>query len=99
MLATWAMPLHSRRDYIKFRLAWKSASDPVTLAGVGFLAGIDQAADRWGAYGQGVQGYAKRYGATYADVLDRKSTRLNSSHVAISYAVFCLKKKRYSVQQ
>src|SRR5690625_6710914 len=25
--------------------------------------------------------------------LDRKSTRLNSSHVAISYAVFCLKKK------
>src|SRR5690625_477317 len=27
--------------------------------------------------------------------LDRKSTRLNSSHVAISYAVFCLKKKRY----
>src|SRR5690625_5371701 len=27
---------------------------------------------------------------------DRKSTRLNSSHVAISYAVFCLKKKRYT---
>src|SRR5690625_4902682 len=27
------------------------------------------------------------------DRLDRKSTRLNSSHVAISYAVFCLKKK------
>src|SRR5690625_6056898 len=26
-------------------------------------------------------------------LLDRKSTRLNSSHVAISYAVFCLKKK------
>src|SRR5437870_9144219 len=26
--------------------------------------------------------------------VDRKSTRLNSSHVAISYAVFCLKKKR-----
>src|SRR5699024_12377176 len=28
------------------------------------------------------------------DVLDRKSTRLNSSHVSISYAVFCLKKKK-----
>src|SRR5690625_4383715 len=27
-------------------------------------------------------------------IIDRKSTRLNSSHVAISYAVFCLKKKR-----
>src|SRR5690625_6231051 len=29
----------------------------------------------------------------YKTVKDRKSTRLNSSHVAISYAVFCLKKK------
>src|SRR5690625_6187907 len=29
--------------------------------------------------------------------LDRKSTRLNSSHVAISYAVFCLKKKNHIV--
>src|SRR5256885_12782749 len=28
-----------------------------------------------------------------ADILDRKSTRLNSSHLVISYAVFCLKKK------
>src|SRR5699024_11859576 len=28
------------------------------------------------------------------NVRDRKSTRLNSSHVSISYAVFCLKKKR-----
>src|SRR5690606_40395680 len=28
------------------------------------------------------------------EYLDRKSTRLNSSHVKISYAVFCLKKKR-----
>src|SRR5207249_7612515 len=27
------------------------------------------------------------------EMLDRKSTRLNSSHVSISYAVFCLKKK------
>src|SRR5690606_41980738 len=30
----------------------------------------------------------------YAQVSDRKSTRLNSSHVKISYAVFCLKKKK-----
>src|SRR5215510_15580560 len=32
--------------------------------------------------------------AGYRDARDRKSTRLNSSHVAISYAVFCLKKKK-----
>src|SRR5205814_7499747 len=31
------------------------------------------------------------------DVRDRKSTRLNSSHLGISYAVFCLKKKKIVV--
>src|SRR5437868_12774822 len=35
---------------------------------------------------------AEREGAG-GDLQDRKSTRLNSSHVSISYAVFCLKKK------
>src|SRR5690554_7477766 len=33
-------------------------------------------------------------GHLLAPMLDRKSTRLNSSHVRISYAVFCLKKKK-----
>src|SRR5690625_6321029 len=38
---------------------------------------------------------AKERDVTYnAPLRDRKSTRLNSSHVAISYAVFCLKKKK-----
>src|SRR5260221_1672595 len=32
--------------------------------------------------------------AVYTGLLDRKSTRLNSSHTVISYAVFCLKKKK-----
>src|SRR2546430_12326155 len=31
--------------------------------------------------------------------IDRKSTRLNSSHSQISYAVFCLKKKKYKQRQ
>src|SRR5947199_2486121 len=31
--------------------------------------------------------------------IDRKSTRLNSSHLGISYAVFCLKKKKKTTQQ
>src|SRR3712207_7977807 len=34
-------------------------------------------------------------GATGSMIEDRKSTRLNSSHANISYAVFCLKKKKY----
>src|SRR5258708_29784713 len=46
-------------------------------------------------------GQAKRYPFGYGDCfaliavqVDRKSTRLNSSHQIISYAVFCLKKKK-----
>src|SRR2546426_4775322 len=37
---------------------------------------------------------APRYPLTETD---RKSTRLNSSHLVISYAVFCLKKKKYNI--
>src|SRR5258705_10244908 len=37
-------------------------------------------------------------GHKHVHVLDRKSTRLNSSHLGISYAVFCLKKKKQSQQ-
>src|SRR5437870_11214643 len=37
---------------------------------------------------------AARCTSTPPEKIDRKSTRLNSSHVAISYAVFCLKKKK-----
>src|SRR5699024_12666957 len=36
----------------------------------------------------------KKYNPIYL-IRDRKSTRLNSSHVSISYAVFCLKKKKH----
>src|SRR3712207_8497668 len=37
---------------------------------------------------------ARSLGVEGSDQLDRKSTRLNSSHANISYAVFCLKKKK-----
>src|SRR5437870_8821761 len=49
-----------------------------------------------GQYVSQEQGWNSRLDEILADVLarDRKSTRLNSSHVAISYAVFCLKKKK-----
>src|SRR5258705_5983769 len=36
----------------------------------------------------------RRGAAAFDDIRDRKSTRLNSSHLGISYAVFCLKKKK-----
>src|SRR5439155_20105744 len=41
----------------------------------------------------------RQHGAHAWSSLDRKSTRLNSSHVAISYAVFCLKKKNDGVHK
>jgi hypothetical protein len=53
---------------LKFRLAWKSSIDPVTIAGVAFLAGLEQASDQYSDFGQGALGYGKRFGAGYADV-------------------------------
>src|SRR3954467_16003406 len=42
----------------------------------------------------GGEGQRRRVGKECRSSLDRKSTRLNSSHTIISYAVFCLKKKK-----
>ncbi len=61
-----AEPLTSKQ---KFRLAWRSSIDPVTFLGAGVVAGIQQAEDDFSEYGQGAEGYAKRYGANYADGL------------------------------
>jgi hypothetical protein len=53
----------------KFMLAWKTTVDPVSFGLVGAIAGIQQAANSFSGYGQGSQGYAKRYGASYADLV------------------------------
>ena len=60
------VPLTSKQ---KFQLAWKATTDPVSFLSVGVIAGIDQAAGRFNGYGQGAQGYAKRYGASYGNLL------------------------------
>jgi hypothetical protein len=59
-----AAPLTTRQ---KYQLAWKTQIDPVTWAMTGAVAGFEQADNTFARYGQGVQGYAKRYGANYAD--------------------------------
>src|SRR5207302_10884665 len=46
-----------------------------------------------------MQAYTALQVAAQAIARDRKSTRLNSSHVKISYAVFCLKKKKHKKQE
>jgi len=53
----------------KFELAWKTTVNPITFALTGAAAGLEQMQDQYGGYGQGAQGYGKRYGATYADVV------------------------------
>ena len=60
------VPLNSKQ---KFELAWKSVIDPFTFVGVAALAGVQQGTDDFSGYGQGMEGYAKRFGAAYADVL------------------------------
>jgi len=53
----------------KFELAWKTTVNPITFALTGAAAGFEQMQDQYGGYGQGAQGYGKRFGATYADVV------------------------------
>ncbi|HEY2458136.1 MAG TPA: carboxypeptidase-like regulatory domain-containing protein [Candidatus Acidoferrum sp.] len=59
-----AAPLNPKQ---KFELAWKSLVDPVNFGLTGAVAGIQQGRDDFHGYGQGVEGYAKRYGAAYMD--------------------------------
>jgi Carboxypeptidase regulatory-like domain len=59
-----AAPLTSKQ---KFGLAWKTTIDPVNFAVVGVIAGVQQWQDNFKDYGQGAQGYGKRYGASYGD--------------------------------
>ena len=61
-----AFPL-SRKQ--KFELAWKTSIDPVSFGLTGAVAGIEQWADAFNGYGQGAEGYGKRYGASYADLV------------------------------
>jgi Carboxypeptidase regulatory-like domain len=53
----------------KFELAWRTSIDPVTFVLTGGIAGVQQAENDFSGYGQGAQGYGKRYGASYADVV------------------------------
>jgi hypothetical protein len=62
-----AAPLSHKQ---KLHLAWRTATDPVAFGIAGFDAGFSQAENDFPGYGQGAQGYAKRFGASYADNFD-----------------------------
>lgn len=59
-----AAPLSAKQ---KFRLAWKTSVDPLSFVYPGTVAGIQQMNNSYPDFGQGAQGYAKRYGAAYLD--------------------------------
>jgi hypothetical protein len=61
-----AAPLNSKQ---KFKLAFRTVVDPFTFVFVGGAAGVEQAQNHFAGYGQGAQGYAKRFGAGYADMV------------------------------
>ncbi len=61
-----APPLTSHE---KFHLFVKSAFDPATIGIVGVQAALSQGEDEFPAYGQGAQGYGKRFGAALADAV------------------------------
>ena len=58
------VPLTSKQ---KFALAWKTTVDPVSFGLIGVIAGIQQEQNAFSGYGQGAEGYGKRYGASYAN--------------------------------
>lgn len=51
----------------KFKLAARQAYDPFTFLSAGLTAGVGQANNSFSAYGQGATGFARRYGAAFAD--------------------------------
>ncbi len=59
-----AAPLTSRQ---KFSLAARGTFDPVSMIGVGFAAGLEQANNSYPGYGQGAAGYSKRFAAKFVD--------------------------------
>lgn len=73
-----AVPLSPRQ---KFRLALKTMVDPVNVGLVSAAAGIEQASNQFGGYGQGPEGYGKRFGASYADFVT--STLIGSAALPV----------------
>jgi len=57
---------------LKFKLSLRSTTDPVTFLVAAGLAGVEQKHNTFPGYGQGAEGYAKRFGAAYADTMVSK---------------------------
>src|SRR5699024_12320667 len=79
-----------------YPIGWEERATGLCLVG-GNSVHSDELSTVGGCWNGGplIKDAASTYSRIYGPVpQDRKSTRLNSSHVSISYAVFCLKKKK-----
>src|SRR5207249_7394026 len=96
--------------HIVFAVAWRPGALDLVSLRAGVRLGGGEVASRRAAPAAAARHPAEHSGARFSprararldvavpDPQDRKSTRLNSSHVSISYAVFCLKKKnKYTI--
>src|SRR5258708_9243945 len=99
VLAAVAVIAGKRLLYPNLSTRAASLSSPPSQSYLVILGVGDKVANNWdgsitatGATILGLQGW--RFAGTDS-ITDRKSTRLNSSHQIISYAVFCLKKKKH----
>src|SRR5690606_40977719 len=83
-----ALPISQRLRVVRDVVADEAGDEVVAVVVAGLHAQVQRVAG-------GVAGGLQQLRAELAveELVDRKSTRLNSSHVKISYAVFCLKKK------
>src|SRR2546430_11950391 len=73
-------------------------ADPSPREGAGGLRGVGGGEGSGGSAREAAEGLAGSRALSGCQRQDRKSTRLNSSHSQISYAVFCLKKKNEDVR-
>src|SRR5690606_42007116 len=76
------LPLRGPRSAANYAKVWMQDGSPLLVYTRGLAERIQAEIPQW----------------QVLPAIDRKSTRLNSSHVKISYAVFCLKKKKYKIR-
>src|ERR1039458_9008733 len=78
-----SLPLANSNPWMRFPIC-----APLLVLAVVYISGVLLLSVLFGRFG----GFVASFQRDYSPLLDRKSTRLNSSHLGISYAVFCLKK-------
>src|SRR5690625_6254033 len=88
----FAVTIYTLRELPFNKPSYVESSEIIEVDAESFQFGYELSQDEFSV------GDTVKFNVTTRDVTqDRKSTRLNSSHVAISYAVFCLKKKNKHV--